>query len=70
MSEKEENQSIPKFLEGKPLPEGYFDPVDPYKSAPSCNIDLGKLAAYAKKNNKTMWELTADEVKMFETQKD
>ena len=57
---------IPKFLEGEPLPAGYFEPVNPYISAPSRNIRIGDLASYMKKNGKTMWDLTKDEIKMFE----
>ncbi len=61
-----ETRRIPAFLEGEPLPPGYFDPVNPYKDAPSRKIRLGALVAYAKKNGKTMWDLTKEEVKRFE----
>ena len=57
---------IPKFLEGEPLPAGYFEPVNPYVNAPTCRINFGKLVEYAKKQGKTQWELTKEEVKMFE----
>ena len=63
-----ETKRIPKFLEGEPLPDGYFKPVNPYVSAPSCKINLGKLVAYAKEKGKTQWDLTKEEIKMFETQ--
>ncbi len=61
-----EKRRIPKFLEGEPLPAGYFEPVNPYVSAPTCKINFGKLAAYAKAHGKTQWELTKEEVRMFE----
>lgn len=57
---------IPKFLEGELIPKGYFEPVNPYVSAPSCNINLGKLVAYAKAQGKSQWDLTKEEVRMFE----
>lgn len=43
---------IPKFLEGEPLPAGYFEPVNPYISAPSRKIRIGDLASYMKKMGK------------------
>ena len=43
---------IPKFLEGEPLPVGYYDPPNPYESAPSCHVDLPALARYARKVGK------------------
>ncbi len=60
-----ETRRIPKFLEGEPLPAGYFEPVNPYVNAPSCKINFGKLVAYAKANGKTQWDLTKEEVQMF-----
>ncbi|MBO4474296.1 MAG: hypothetical protein IK020_02335 [Clostridiales bacterium] len=58
---------LPKFLEGEKLPVGYFDPPDPYVSAPSCNVDLPALARYAKSVGKKLTELTKEEVKQFST---
>ena len=57
---------IPKFLEGETLPQGYFDPLDPYISHPTRKIRIGALVAYAKEKGKTQWNLTKEEVKMFE----
>ena len=62
-----ETNRIPNFLEGEILPAGYFDPVNPYISAPTGKHDIGKLAAYVKKSGKTQWDLTKEELKMFET---
>lgn len=59
-------KKIPKFLDGEILPLGYFDPVDPYVDAPTRRINLGKLVEYAKLNGKTQWDLTKEEIKMFE----
>lgn len=61
-----ETRRIPKFLEGEPLPPGYFQPVNPYVNAPTRKISIGKLVAYAKAQGKTQWELTKEEIKMFE----
>lgn len=61
-----EERKIPKFLEGEILPAGYFEPVNPYVNAPSCKINFGKLVAYAKAKGKTQWELTKEDIKMFE----
>lgn len=62
----ERMRRVPKFLEGEPLPAGYFDSPNPYASAPTRKVDLGALVAYARKNGKSCWELTKEEVKRFE----
>lgn len=62
----ERTRRVPKFLEGEPLPVGYFDPPNPYVSAPTRKVDLSALVAYARKNGKSCWELTKEEVKQFE----
>ena len=66
---RRENEAVmfPKFLDGEPVPEGYFDPPNPYVSAPTRKVDLGALTAYARKNGKNYWELTKEEVQQFET---
>lgn len=56
---------LPKFLEGEPLPAGYYDEPDPYESAPSCNIDLPALSKYARSIDKRITDLTKDEVRRF-----
>lgn len=62
-----ETKRVPKFLEGEPLPPGYFDVPDPYVSHPTCKIHLGALGEYMRKTGKKSgWELTKEEVKMFE----
>ncbi|MBO4677806.1 MAG: hypothetical protein J5633_09705 [Oscillospiraceae bacterium] len=63
-----ETRRIPDFLKGEPLPAGYFEPVNPYVDAPTCNVNFGKLVAYAKAHGKTQWELTKEEVQMFVNQ--
>ena len=59
-------RKTPRFLEGEVLPAGYFEPVNPYVDAPTCKINIGKLVAYAKSKGKSQWDLTKEEVKMFE----
>ena len=56
---------LPRFLEGEPLPEGYYEAPDPYKTAPSCHIDLPALARYARKSGKKITDLSKEEVKQF-----
>ena len=60
-----EPKRIPKFLEGEELPEGYFDPPDPYKPFKSERIKLGELVKYAKEQGKDGWDLTKEEVDRF-----
>ncbi len=56
---------IPKFLEGEPLPVGYYDLPNPYESTPSGHVDLPALARYARKVGKRITELTKEEVRQF-----
>ena len=58
---------LPEFLIGESLPEGYFDPVDPYQDAPVCNYKVGAIVDYARRNGKKCWELTKEELEMFRT---
>ena len=67
MNGTEKIRRVPKFLEGEPLPIGYFDPPNPYVSAPTRKVNLSALVAYARKNGKNCWELTKEEVKQFES---
>ena len=60
-----EPKRIPKFLEGEELPEGYFDPPDPYKPLKSVRINLRELVKYAKEQGKDGWDLTKEEVDRF-----
>lgn len=55
----------PKFLEGVELPNSYYETTDPYKSAPSCNVNLLELSRYARKSGKKLVELTKEEVQQF-----
>ena len=43
-----EKMKIPKFLEGEPLQEGYFDGTNPYIDHPTCKIDFKALGDYIK----------------------
>ena len=60
-------KTVPQFLKGESLPKGYHEAVNPYISAPTCTINLGQLVAYAKRNNKSQWDLTKEEVAKFKT---
>ena len=59
--------ALPKFLEGEPLPAGYYDAPNPYVSHTSCNVDLPALARYAKSVGKKLPDLTKEEDKRFST---
>ena len=55
----------PKFLEGENLPNSYYETPNPYKNAPSCNVNLLELSRYARKMGKKLLELTKQEVQQF-----
>lgn len=55
----------PKFLEAEKLPKSYYESPNPYKNAPSCNVNLLELSRYAKKAGKKIIELTREEVQQF-----
>jgi hypothetical protein len=57
---------IPKFLEGEPLPKGYFEAPNPYAAPPTRKVKLGELVKYARDNGKKVFDLTKEEVSMFE----
>lgn len=59
------NGTIPKFYEDVPLPQGYFDPPNPYVSAPSCGVNLLELSKYARQQKKRIVDLTREEVNRF-----
>ena len=60
-----EDIRIPKFLEGEPLPVGYFDPPDPYADPPKSRYNIRAMVNYALKQGKSVTELTKEEVKPF-----
>ena len=60
---------LPRFLEGRPLPEGYFDPLVPYKDPPPCPYHLSRLVAYAKEKGVAVTDLSWEEVEQFRTDK-
>ena len=55
----------PNFLSEKQLPQTYYETPNPYKNAPSCNVNLLMLSRYAKKHNKQIVQLTENEVNHF-----
>ena len=62
-----ETRLVPQFMEGKPLPPGYFDDLNPYESHPSCKIDFHALGDYVYRTGKRSgWDLSKEEMKMFE----
>ena len=55
----------PKFLEKEEIPPSYYEAPDPYKSTPSCNVNLLELSRYARRIGKKLVELTKEEVLQF-----
>lgn len=55
----------PTFLIGKQLPQSYYEQPNPYKNAPSCNVNLLQLSRYAKEQGKTLSQLTENEIGKF-----
>ena len=55
----------PKFLDNVTLSPEYFAAPNPYKTAPSCNVNLLALSRYAASKGKKLVELTQDEVQRF-----
>jgi len=60
-----EEKKLPPFLQGEPLPKGYFDTPDPYVSAPTRKVNLGELVSFARRNGKSRWDLTKEDVAQF-----
>lgn len=58
------NGMKPKFIRGDVTPDYYTTP-NPYKNAPSCNVNLLEMSRYARWTGKKLVELTEAEVKMF-----
>lgn len=59
------NGTKSKFLEGIQLKPEYYEQFNPYKNAPSCNVNLLELSRYAKSEGKALVELTKEEVGEF-----
>ena len=57
----------PPFLEGEPLPRGYFETPNPYVNAPTCAVKLGALVAFARENGKNRKDLTKEDIQRFST---
>ena len=43
----------------------YYRTPNPYKDAPSCNVDLLELSRYAKRVGKKLVDLTKEEIEQF-----
>lgn len=56
---------IPKYREGRPLPKGYIDPPDPYRTPEPSDINIRMLIEYAKETGKDSMDLTYEEVRPF-----
>ncbi|MBQ6257242.1 MAG: hypothetical protein IJJ60_11685 [Clostridia bacterium] len=56
---------IPRFLEGEPLPAGYFDPPNPYADPPVSKYNLRAMVNYALRTGKKVTDLTKEEADQF-----
>lgn len=56
---------LPRFLEGEPLPAGYYDEPDPYSDPPASNYNFRAMVNYAIKMGKQVTDLTKEEVRQF-----
>lgn len=43
---------MPKFLEGEPLPDGYFAEPNPYTFLPNRDVNLLEISRYARRVGK------------------
>lgn len=59
------NGTKPKFWEDTNPESTYYQKPDPYKNAPSCNVNLLELSRYAKRAGKKLVELTREEIQKF-----
>ncbi len=62
-------ENEPVFLKSKTLPENYYSLPDPYRSFPSCHVDLLNLSRYAKEHDKKLVDLTEAEIELFKISK-
>ena len=56
---------IPKFLDGEPLPDGYFAEPNPYTFLPNRDVNLLEISRYARRVGKKITEMTKEEVEQF-----
>lgn len=56
---------MPKFMEGRPLPKGYYDVPNPYTLPNLSQHNLREMLAYAKKVGKNINDLTYEEAEQF-----
>ena len=56
---------IPRFLEGEPLPAGYFDTPNPYVDPPVSKYNLRAMVNYALRIGKKVTDLTKEEADQF-----
>ena len=59
------NIRIPKFMEGEPLPQGYYETPNPYKNPPPCSYNIPAMVNYAMAHGKKVTDLTKEEAKQF-----
>ena len=58
-------EAKPRFLKGRALPKGYYDAASPYVLPPLSQHNLKAMLAYAKKDGKSINDLTYEEAERF-----
>ena len=56
---------IPKFMEGEPLPAGYFETPNPYANPPAATYNVRAMVNYAIAHGKKVTDLTKEEANQF-----
>ena len=56
---------LPKFMEGEPLPAGYYDAPNPYAEPPISKYNIRAMGNYAIASGKKISELTKEEASRF-----
>ena len=56
---------LPKFLEGKPLPKGYYETPNPYEDQPLSEYNLRAMLSYAETSGKNVNDLSYEEAEKF-----
>ncbi len=59
------NGNRPRYMEGRELPDTYYDMPDPYREPPKGVVNLLALSKYLAVNGKKVAELSAEEMTQF-----
>ena len=60
-----DKKKLPKFLEGEPLTEGYYDPVSPYEKHPPYPYNLQELMKFSVTSGRKIEDMSKEELNQF-----